>query len=71
MQEKKESLIVRVFKKFSKKKEEKKVKKLTPEQAEENLNRAYQAYCEEKKEMSAKERLDAVNKELWLSDDGG
>lgn len=70
MKNKKETLISKVTKKFSKKKEVEKNSIIT-EQDEEKLKRIYQAYYDEKSAMDAKERLESANAELWLSGLGG
>lgn len=70
MKNKKETLISKVTKKFSKKKQVEKSSIMT-EQDEEKLKRIYQAYYDEKSAMDAKERLESANAELWLSGLGG
>lgn len=70
MKNKKETLISKVTKKFSKKKQVEKSLIMT-EQDEEKLKRIYQAYYDEKSAMDAKERLESANAELWLSGLGG
>ena len=67
MQEKKESIISKIIRKFFKKKKVIEIKIVTGEEGQ----KLEQLYSDENMATEARERLERVNSDLWLSDQGG
>ena len=71
MIDKKESLISRILKKFFKKKDVEQTKIEIIEVSEDKMKEIYQAYYDKQEMTETKEKLDRINNELWLTDQGG